>query len=100
MAVHCRNRVAVQLQKNLDRQRLKRVAHKLSSSSPLEETPQPPRESANGNDASAATSGSRTGGYFGGNPGELAGIARQKTPADDDDEYEYYEEEDEEGGDK
>merc|ERR1719356_1358928 len=27
----CRNRVAVQLQKNLDRQRLKRMAHKLST---------------------------------------------------------------------
>ena len=29
----CRNRVAVQLQKNLDRQRLRRVAHKLSTDS-------------------------------------------------------------------
>jgi len=29
----CRNRVAVQLQKNLDRERLRRVAHKLSTDS-------------------------------------------------------------------
>ena len=29
----CRNRIAVQLQKNLDRQRLKRIAHKLSTDS-------------------------------------------------------------------
>jgi len=29
----CRNRVAVQLQKNLDRQRLRRIAHKLSTDS-------------------------------------------------------------------
>jgi len=44
----CRNRVAVQLQKNLDRQRLKRVAHKLST----ESNPYPNGSKKNGSDGS------------------------------------------------
>jgi len=48
----CRNRVAVQLQKNLDRVRLRRLAHKLT--------------------------GSRTGGFLGGLPGQLMENPRKK----------------------
>jgi hypothetical protein len=47
-----RNRVAVQLQKNLDRVRLRRLAHKLT--------------------------GSRTGGFLGGLPGQLMENPRKK----------------------
>jgi tropomodulin len=91
----CRNRVAVQLQKNLDRQRLKRIAHKLSTAGAEPEK----KAVTNG------SSGSRTGGLLGALPGTLSNIPRQKSPgevaAGDDDEYEYYEEEEEEsGGDK
>ena len=78
--------MAVQLQKNLDRVRLKRIAHKLSTTtSPKLETP------------AGLTSGSRTGGFLGGNPGSLATIPRQKSPEeeDDEDEYEYEDEEEE-----
>jgi hypothetical protein len=49
---HSRNRVAVQLQKNLDRVRLRRIAHKLT--------------------------GSRTGGFLGGLPGQLLENPRKK----------------------
>jgi len=81
----CRNRVAVQLQKNLDRIRLRRVAHKLSSAAEAK--------------AVAATATSRTGGFLGGLPGQLSAIPRQKemTPASDagSSEYEYYYEDDE-----
>merc|ERR1711981_295733 len=81
----CRNRVAVQLQKNLDRVRLRRIAHKLSTAAA----------------AKAVTDGgSRTGGYLGGLPGQLSAIPRQKelTPASDagSSEYEYYYEDEEE----
>ena len=44
----CRNRIAVQLQKNLDRQRLKRMAHKLSTDS----NPYPNGSKKNGSDGS------------------------------------------------
>eukprot|EP00090_Calanus_glacialis_P012061 TRINITY_DN2050_c0_g1_i1.p1 TRINITY_DN2050_c0_g1~~TRINITY_DN2050_c0_g1_i1.p1 ORF type:complete len:380 (-),score=96.25 TRINITY_DN2050_c0_g1_i1:1164-2303(-) len=44
----CRNRVAVQLQKNLDRQRLKRVANKLST----DNNPYPNGSKKNGSDGS------------------------------------------------
>merc|ERR1711981_1220390 len=81
----CRNRVAVQLQKNLDRVRLRRVAHKLSTAAAAK---------------AAAVSTSRTGGYLGGLPGQLSHIPRQKemTPASDagSSEYEYYYEDEEE----
>lgn len=80
----CRNRVAVQLQKNLDRVRLKRVAHKLSTAK-----------------AAQAASTSRTGGFLGGLPGQLSNIPRQKsmTPASEAEssEYEYYYEDEEDG---
>lgn len=66
----CRNRVAVQLQKNLDRIRLKRIAHKL------------------------AQRGNNTAGYFAPPPGA---IPRQKNKeATPESEYEYYYESDEE----
>lgn len=80
----CRNRVAVQLQKNLDRVRLRRIAHKLSTAAA----------------AKAVTNTSRTGGMLGGLPGQLSSIPRQKemTPASDagSSEYEYYYEDEEE----
>jgi len=84
----CRNRVAVQLQKNLDRVRLKRVAHKLSSA-PDAKPAQP-------------SSSSRTSGFLGGLPGQLTNnIPRQKsmTPASEAEssEYEYYYEDEEDG---
>ena len=98
-----RNRVAVHLQKNLDRQRLKRIAHKLSSTAAPEVVAE----------RKGSTQGSRTGGLLGSLPGQLpASIPRQKSPGEieaeaaagngaDDDEYEYYEEEEEEAsGDK
>jgi len=79
----CRNRVAVQLQKNLDRVRLRRVAHKLSQAQ-----------------AAKAAEGSRTGGFLGGLPGQLPARPKQKemTPASDagSSEYEYYYEDEEE----
>ncbi len=91
-----RNRVAVQLQKNLDRQRLKRIAHKLSASGA------PPVIEAAADRKASAANGSRTGGLLGPLPGQLSSIPRQKSPgeveAGDDDEYEY--EEEEESGDK
>jgi len=69
----CRNRVAVQLQKNLDRIRLKRIAHKL------------------------AQRGNVTAGYFAPPPGALPpGERRKKKEATPDSEYEYYYESDEE----
>ena len=90
-----RNRVAVHLQKNLDRQRLKRIAHKLSSTTAPEVAAE----------RKASTQGSRTGGLLGNLPGQLTNIPRQKSPGeieaeatgngDDDDEYEYYEESEE-----
>ena len=82
----CRNRVAVQLQKNLDRVRLKRVAHKLSTgeNGKPEAPPQVP----------PGVGASRTGGFLGGLPGQLSHIPRQKSPEDD--EYEYEDEEEEE----
>ena len=94
--------MAVHLQKNLDRQRLKRIAHKLSS------TAAPEVVAA---ERKGSTQGSRTGGLLGSLPGQLpASIPRQKSPGEieaeatgngDDDEYEYYEEEEEEAsGDK
>ena len=100
-----RNRVAVHLQKNLDRQRLKRIAHKLSSTAAPEVVAE----------RKGSTQGSRTGGLLGSLPGQLpASIPRQKSPGEieaeaaagngaaDDDEYEYYDEEEEEeaSGDK
>ena len=97
-----RNRVAVHLQKNLDRQRLKRIAHKLSSTTAPEVVAE----------RKASTQGSRTGGLLGGLPGQLPpNIPMQKSigeieadaagNGEDDDEYEYYEEEeDEASGDK
>ena len=65
-----RNRVAVQLQKNLDRQRLKRIGHKISS-------------------------GSRTGGYLGPLPGEILDNnmvrkTKESTPATDSSEFDDY----------
>eukprot|EP00095_Tigriopus_kingsejongensis_P001615 snap_masked-scaffold289_size220122-processed-gene-1.0 protein:Tk01615 transcript:snap_masked-scaffold289_size220122-processed-gene-1.0-mRNA-1 annotation:"tropomodulin" len=80
----CRNRVAVQLQKNLDRVRLKRVAHRLSrdESTPVSHSNGAPPPSVSSN---------RTGGYFGPLPGQLP--ERHKTPED---EYEYEEEEEDE----
>ena len=99
-----RNRVAVHLQKNLDRQRLKRIAHKLSSTAAPEVVAAAERK--------GSTQGSRTGGLLGSLPGQLpASIPRQKSPGEieaeatgngaDDDEYEYYDEEEEEAsGDK
>jgi len=103
----CRNRVAVHLQKNLDRQRLKRIAHKLSSTTAPEVVLNP------GAERKGSTQGSRTGGLLGSLPGQLPpNIPRQKSPGEieadaagngggDDDEYEYYEEdEDEASGDK
>ena len=69
-----RNRVAVQLQKNLDRIRLRRLAVKLSS-------------------------GSRTSGFLGGLPGQLTVSPRKKkesTPEVEDEDYEYYYEDEEE----
>jgi hypothetical protein len=84
----CRNRVAVQLQKNLDRVRLRRVAHKLSTAAAAK--------------TAAASTGSRTGGHLGGLPGQLSHIPRQKemTPASDagSSEYEYYYEDEEDSG--
>ena len=69
----CRIRVAVQLQKNLDRIRLKRIAHKL------------------------AQRGNVTAGYFAPPPGALPpGERRKKKEATPDSEYEYYYESDEE----
>eukprot|EP00096_Caligus_rogercresseyi_P016620 TRINITY_DN936_c0_g1_i4.p1 TRINITY_DN936_c0_g1~~TRINITY_DN936_c0_g1_i4.p1 ORF type:complete len:424 (-),score=188.59 TRINITY_DN936_c0_g1_i4:1697-2968(-) len=82
----CRNRVAVQLQKNLDRIRLKRVANKLKN--PPQETKKKPSSSSGG--------GSKTGGYLGALPGQLSSIPRQNSPDEDEDEYEYYEDEEEE----
>lgn len=81
----CRNRVAVQLQKNLDRVRLRRIAHKLSTAAA----------------AKAVTeNSSRTGGFLGGLPGQLSAIPRQKemTPGSEagSSEYEYYYEDEEE----
>merc|ERR550519_2534348 len=68
----CRNRVAVQLQKNLDRIRLKRIAHKL------------------------AQRGNVTAGYFAPPPGALPPRERKKKEATPDSEYEYYYESEEE----
>jgi len=65
----CRNRVAVQLQKNLDRIRLKRIAHKL------------------------AQRGNNTAGYFAPPPGAIP--RQKKKEATPDSEYEYYYESDE-----
>ncbi len=73
----------MQLQKNLDRVRLKRVAHKLSTGSAPAPAP-----SANG----AASTGSRTGGFVGALPGQISHL-RQRSP--DDEEEEEEEEEDE-----
>lgn len=89
----CRNRVAVQLQKNLDRVRLKRIAHKLSAAKI------PPAAAPA---ASAAASSSRTSGYLGGLPGQLPNIPRRQksmTPASEAEssEYEYYYEDEEDG---
>jgi hypothetical protein len=88
--MHFRNRVAVQLQKNLDRQRLKRIAHKLSTTSIPDVAER----------KNSAVNGSRTGGLLGPLPGQLPDIPRQKNmgeiEAENEDEYEYYEEEDEE----
>lgn len=89
----CRNRVAVQLQKNLDRVRLKRVAHKLSAAKI------PPAAPAA---SSAAASSSRTSGYLGGLPGQLPNNPRRQksmTPASEAEssEYEYYYEDEEDG---
>ncbi len=85
-----RNRVAVQLQKNLDRVRLRRVAHKLSN-------PEPPAKEALAKPQNGSSSGSRTGGYFAPLPGQItSGRKKQKTPEkeeEDDDEYEYEDEE-------
>ena len=99
--------MAVHLQKNLDRQRLKRIAHKLSSTTAPEVVLNP------GAERKGSTQGSRTGGLLGSLPGQLPpNIPRQKSPGEieadvagngggDDDEYEYYEEdEDEASGDK
>jgi len=89
----CRNRVAVQLQKNLDRVRLKRVAHKLSAAKIPATAPAAP----------SAPAGSKTGGFLGGLPGQLPNIPsrRQKsmTPASEAEssEYEYYYEDEEDG---
>ncbi len=77
----CRNRVAVQLQKNLDRVRLKRVAHKLSTG-----TAPTAGAAANG-----SSSGSRTGGFVGGLPGQISHL-RQKSPEDEEEEEEEEEE--------
>jgi len=66
----CRNRVAVQLQKNLDRIRLKRISHKL------------------------AQRGNNTAGYFAPPPGAIP--RQKKKEATPDSEYEYYYESDEE----
>lgn len=67
----CRNRVAVHLQKNLDRIRLKRIAEKLSRS------------------------GNMTAGYFVPPPGSLNRWTKARTPES---EYEYYYSDEEEGG--
>jgi len=89
----CRNRVAVQLQKNLDRVRLKRVAHKLNAAPKPAAADAPPKPSG--------SSGARTGGFLGGLPGQLPNIPRQKsmTPASEAEssEYEYYYEDEEDG---
>jgi len=80
----CRNRVAVQLQKNLDRVRLKRVAHKLSSAP----------AATNGSPKPAPVSTNRTGGFFGPLPGQLP--YRPKSPEEEaEEEEEEYEEEEE-----
>lgn len=83
----CRNRVAVQLQKNLDRIRLKRVAHKLQMAAAEQQK------------KATSSGGTKTGGYLGALPGQLSTIPRQKSMSpeeEDDDEYEYYTETDEE----
>ena len=94
--------MAVHLQKNLDRQRLKRIAHKLSSTAA-------PEVVAAAAERKGSTQGSRTGGLLGSLPGQLpASIPRQKSPGEieaeaagigDDGEY-YDEEEEEASGDK
>lgn len=86
----CRNRVAVQLQKNLDRIRLKRMAHKLSRD---ESQPATNGSSTNNSVPPPSVSSNRTGGYFGPLPGQLPD--RHKSP-EDEDEYEYEDEEGEE----
>ncbi len=83
-----RNRVAVQLQKNLDRVRLKRVAHKLSTGAAPSSVADPPKP------ANGSASGSRTGGYIGALPGQISHL-RQKSPEEEEDEEEEEEEEDE-----
>ena len=92
---YVRNRVAVQLQKNLDRIRIRRLAERLAAASAPPPAPPPV----------AASSNSRTSGFLGGLPGQLPPRqARQKsaTPADESEasSYEYYyeTEEDEEDG--
>lgn len=84
----CRNRVAVQLQKNLDRIRLRRIAFKIAGAKSKAPT--------------FTAGGSRTGGYIGGNPGQLMTNPRRKkepTPGtEDEDEYEYYYEDEDEDG--
>merc|ERR1712029_1000093 len=90
----CRNRVAVQLQKNLDRIRLRRLAENLSKAAAEAEAAR----------KAAASSMSRTSGFLGGLPGQLpARQVRQKseTPAseaesEDPSSYEYYDDEEEE----
>ena len=89
--------MAVQLQKNLDRIRIRRLAERLAAASaPITPAPAP---------VATASSNSRTSGFLGGLPGQLPPRqARQKsaTPADESEasSYEYYyeTEEDEEDG--
>lgn len=80
----CRNRVAVQLQKNLDRVRLKRVAHRISRDES--------QSNGNAKPEYVPVSSNRTGGYFGPLPGQLPPRHKSETPEDDDDEYEYEDE--------
>lgn len=82
--------MAVQLQKNLDRIRLKRMAHKLSRD---ESQPATNGSSTNNSVPPPSVSSNRTGGYFGPLPGQLPD--RHKSP-EDEDEYEYEDEEGEE----
>ncbi len=85
-----RNRVAVQLQKNLDRIRLQRLAERLSE-----------KEKDSNNAGDGGNTSNRTGGFLGSLPGQLTRLpARHKTPEteEDDEEYEYYEEDGEGGG--
>ena len=91
-----RNRVAVQLQKNLDRIRLKRVAFRLAEK---QAEMAAAAAAAQAERKPSITTSSRTGGFFGPLPGQLP--FRQKTPETEEDEeeessYEYEDEEEEE----